>query len=368
MIRVLHFVSTPSIGSGVMSVIMNYYRNIDRSKLQFDFLCFIPCKDSYIDEIERLGGHVFFVLKPGSSMRSVWELRNFFCEREGEYQFFHNHEVYLSFILKPMTQYYGIPHFIIHAHATKYSDRKFAAIRNAVLCMPIRFMKCERFACSLAAAEFLYGKKQIRSREVKIFYNAINIQAYQFEEQRRIEIRKALGIDGDAQVIGHVGRFTPQKNHEFVMRVYSEYRKQNEKSKLICVGEGALKRDIEALANEYGIADDVIFLGQRQDVADLLNAMDVFLLPSVFEGFPVALVEAVSNGLNCLVSDTIADEIVSKQVKRLSLEQSPKVWADTLWELSSRTEVNNDETYLLDKSYDILYQAKCMQEFYLNER
>ena len=133
MIKVLHFVSTPSIGSGVMSVIMNYYRHMDRSKIQFDFLCFIPCEDSYEEEINGLGGLVFFISIPGffaKAFRSLWD---FFRSHQGEYQWLHNHEVYLSFLLKPLSHCCRIPGFIIHSHATQYSDRAAAAARNRIL-------------------------------------------------------------------------------------------------------------------------------------------------------------------------------------------------------------------------------------------
>lgn len=154
MIKVLHFVSTPAIWSGVMSVIMNYYRHIDRSRVQFDFLCFLPCEESYAKEINELGGQVFFISKPSASPRTLKELTAFFKKHQGEYQWFHNHEVYLSFLLKPISEHCGIKDFIVHSHATRYSDRKWAAVRNRILCFPIRFMKCHRFACSEAAGFF----------------------------------------------------------------------------------------------------------------------------------------------------------------------------------------------------------------------
>ena len=233
MVKVLHFVSTPAIWSGVMSVIMNYYRHMDRSEIQFDFLCFIPCVDSYEEEINGLGGRVFFIPKPHASMHSLWEIQAFFRAHQGEYSWFHNHEVYLSALLKPIAAHYGIQEFIVHSHATQYSDHKLAAVRNRVLCMPIRIMGCHRFACSKAAGAFLFGKRAVRSGKVHILYNAIDTEKFRYDPQKRKEVREELGIAEGMFVIGHVGRFVPQKNHVFLIEVFDALLKNNPKAKLL---------------------------------------------------------------------------------------------------------------------------------------
>ena len=176
MIRVLHFMSTPAKWSGVMSVIMNYYRHMDRSKVQFDFLCFIHDKNSYEEEIKQLGGAVYYVGKPGSSRRAAQDLKDFLQKRRGVYQWFHNHEVYLSFYLRPLVKKYGMDKFVIHCHATKYSDKWLNARRNQLLCVPIHFMDCKKMACSEAAAEFLYGKGAVQNKKIMILHNAVNCE------------------------------------------------------------------------------------------------------------------------------------------------------------------------------------------------
>lgn len=361
MIRVLHFVSTPSIGSGVMSVIMNYYRHMDRSKIQFDFLCFIPCEDSYEREINELGGRVFFVPKPGSSVNSFKKLCVFLATYGREYEYLHNHEVYLSFLLQPLARKYNIRKFIIHCHATNYSDRKSSAIRNLILCLPIRFMKCERFACSQAAGEFLYGEKKVQNGMVKIFYNAIESKKYKYDAQKRDTLRTEMGITDKQVVVGHVGRFAVQKNHEFLLKIFHECNNILPDSVLLCVGDGPLYNEIKKKAFQMGIIDNIIFLGQRNDVPELLNAMDVFLLPSLFEGFPVSLVEAECNGLSCLIADTISDEMVSERVQRYSLHNSPASWAEKVMELAKTKHSAN----LNPPVYDINKQADVLQAFYL---
>lgn len=363
MIRVLHFVSTPSIGSGVMSVIMNYYRYMDRSKIQFDFLCFIPCEESYETEINELGGQVFFVSKPGSSLDSIFELKQFLAKNGSKYQYLHNHEVYLSFFLEPMAKKFGIPKVIVHCHATRYSDHKLAAIRNAVLCLPIRFMRCEKFACSKAAGTFLYGEKALQTGSVSVFQNAIIGKKYQFNLEKREQQRRQLGIADDVLVLGHVGRFAPQKNHKYLLEIFKELQNVIPKSYLLCIGDGPLRKEIEQLADKMGILNQIMFLGQRKDIDELLNVMDIFILPSLYEGFPVSLVEAGYNGLPCVVADTVADEISIDSIQRISLDAAPAVWAEKIADMAC---VDHKPDVVLPE-FDIQIQSRKLQDFYLKK-
>lgn len=362
MLRVLHFVSTPSIGSGVMSVIMNYYRHMDRSKIQFDFLCFISCRDSYEKEIKKLGGQVFFIPKPSASFQTLTALSNFFKIHGQNYQYLHNHEIYLSFLLYPIAKHYGIPHFLVHCHATQYSDKRIAAFRNRLLCLPIPFLSCRRLACSKAAATFLYGKKAVAEKKVYVFYNAIDAKSYQYSEQTRIELRTKLGYTEHEIVLGHIGRFVPQKNHEFLLKIFKQCLAVNQNVRLLCIGDGTQKPQIEQMAKTLGIVDRIFFTGQIKNAADFLNVMDVFLLPSLFEGYPLSLVEAECNGLPCLISDTISDEIKSNRIFRYSLKQSEKIWAEQALTLASFPRKETQAPL-----YEITEQAKRLEALYLGE-
>ena len=302
-IRVLHFVSTLGHGSGVMSVIINYYRHIDREKVQFDFLHFVECEDSYADEIKSLGGKIYYVEKPGGSLKSLKQLNSFFQAHAKEYAWLHNHEVYLTFLLRPISKRYGLEKFIVHCHATKYSDKPLHAVRNGILCLPIRFMKVEMFACSEAAGKFLYGEKMMKAGKVFVMHNAIDCEKFRFRPEVRERFRKEMGLEGKF-VIGHVGRFERQKNHEFLIEVFAEVHKKNENSVLLLIGDGSLKDPIRQKVIVLNLEEYVFFLGQRDDVADLLQTMDVFVLPSLYEGFPVSIVEAQANGLVCIASDS----------------------------------------------------------------
>lgn len=363
MIKVLHFVSVPARWSGVMSVIMNYYRHLDRSRIQFDFLCFLHCEDSYEEEIKKLGGRVFFISKPGLFRGSKREIENFLRLHEGEYQWFHNHEVYLTFLLKPIATQMGIQNFIVHCHATQYSDRPLPAIRNCILCLPIHFMKCTRIACSKEAGEFLYGKNMLDSGKVIILSNAIDCKKYEFDSQQRNLNRKQLEISNQTIVIGHVGRFVQQKNHEWLLDVFKECCLKSSNLRLLCIGDGVLLEKMKEKAAKLKIEDKVVFMGRRDDVEQLLNAMDIFVLPSHFEGFPVSLVEAYCNGLPCIISDTIADELDGEGISRISLNEPIEKWKNEIFnQIGKRREILR-----LPVEFDINNQARRLENIYLKE-
>lgn len=378
--KVLHFVSSLTRGSGVMNVIMNYYRYIDRCKVQFDFVYFVPCVDSYEEEIQYLGGSVILIPKPGIRGGSLKKLNTFLKEYAHEYTWLHNHEVYLSFLLEPLSKKYGIPGFIVHCHATKYSDRMFGALRNRILCTPIRFMKSrnrlriERFACSKAAGIFLYGKRRMNKGEIFILHNAIDSEKFQFDPIKRERIKLELKSQ-DKLVIGHVGRFERQKNHEFLIKVFAEYQKQRKDSVLVLIGDGSLRKKVEMQVRNLGLEESVLFLGQRDDVADLYQGMDLFILPSRYEGVGVVLLEAQLAGLPCIASDCIPEEASAGQTLFVSLGDSIKTWTDTLVKKTAFTELSGQievrlarsvavQQYLKNSGYSIKESGVVLQNKY----
>lgn len=364
MIKVLHFVSTPSIGSGVMSVIMNYYRHMDRSKIQFDFLCFIPCEDSYEKEINELGGRVFFVSKPGSSVKSIKELWGFFKSHKGEYQWLHNHEVYLSFLLKPLANKFQVPKFIVHCHATQYSDRRMAAIRNRVLCFPIKYMKCQRFACSNAAGEFLYGKSGYI-----VLPNAVERLKFIYKEEVRKYYRGKYALDGSF-VLGHIGRFMPQKNHKYLVDLFALIHREIPNTRLLLIGEGPLIESVQCQIEQLGLNDSILVMGRREDVPELLQAMDVFLLPSAFEGLPLVCMEAQAAGLPCLVSENVTEEVIySEKAIRIPLTNK-RIWVEEFKKVLQNSKQGLTEGMrICPKNLpDIIFEAQKLLEFYENRR
>lgn len=343
MIRVLHFVSTPATWSGVMSVIMNYYRHIDRKKIQFDFLCFNKCTESYAPEITRLGGRLFWISKPYGSPKSWAEMAHFFRDHANDYTWFHNHEVYLSFLLKPLAAHYGIQNFIVHSHATRFSDRPLAAMRNRILCFPIRFLNCYRFACSRAAGEFLFCPQQT-GRSFYLLPNAIDRKRFSFNSSIRRQVRETLSLN-DAFVVGHIGRFVPQKNHRFLIQVFHKVAADIPAARLLLIGDGPLRNEIQDMVHNRGLEQKVIFLGQRTDIPDLLQAMDLFVLPSIYEGLPVSCLEAQTSGLPCLVADSVSRETAYGSNFHFLPLNDDTAWCQAVIQQSKKTvQVSTDDS------------------------
>lgn len=361
-IRVLHFVSTLSRGSGVMSVIMNYYRHMDRAKVQFDFLSFLPCEDAYEEEIKNLGGRTYRVDKPGSSIKSIKQLDSFFRLHAREYVWLHNHEVYLTFLLRPLSKRHGLKRFIVHCHATRYSDKPLNALRNRLFCLPIGLMKVERFACSEAAGRFLYGKRSAAG-EVFVMHNAIDCEKFRFRPEVRERMRREMGLEGKF-VIGHVGRFERQKNHEFLLEVFGKCKKENDNCFLLLIGEGLLQTKIEKQATERGLGNSILFLEKRNDMEFLYQGMDVFVLPSLYEGLPVSCVEAQMNGLVCIISDTITNEF-GKNIKGgeiISLPLKKSIWKCFIMHYKIR-EIN-EVPHINSENYNIYSQSHRLFLYY----
>lgn len=364
MIKILHVVSSLSIRSGVMSVLMNYYRNINKDKIQFEFCYYVDREDTYEEEINSLGGRVIKISRPSLSRSFLIELNNFFKQQSDTYLALHIHEVYLTFLFAPIAKRNGIKNIITHSHATMYSDRKINALRNQILCMPLKKQANYYYSCSEAAGKFLYGQKYFEEGKVKVINNAIDCEKYKFKSKTRDDMREKLGLK-DHLVIGNVGRFNEQKNHSFLIDIFYSMRQTKEKVILLLVGDGPLFQNIKDKVDKLNMSNDVIFLGRRKDISDILQAMDIFLLPSLYEGLPVVGVEAQASGLPIVLSDTITREIGLFNYKYIDLEKTPEYWAKEI--LSIKQDNNRNQAYLevKEKGFDIKQEAKKLEKTYL---
>lgn len=362
--RVLHFVSTLNRNSGVMRVIMNYYTHIDREHIQFDFLYFIESEDSYVEEICALGGCTYQIPKPGFSIQSQKRLWKFFQQYGSKYDWLHNHESYLTLFLYCLAKKYGIKHVAVHAHLTEYSDKKISAIRNRVLCMPIRYLSVNKIACSMAAAQFMYGTEQ----NVYIMQNIVNMKQYAYDASKRDEIRQHYMIPNSAFVIGHAGRLEVQKNHKFLIQIFAQFYSENPNSRLLLVGSGTLEQEVRAFVKEKQMEQAVIFAGQQTDMQAYLSAMDVFVLPSLFEGLPMVALEAQANGLYCILSDTITKETAITDNVRFCTLHSVDQWIATLREVVQIDIHSREQTTNLYRKMCLTEQAKTLEQYYSKER
>lgn len=363
--KILQITSSTSKNSGVMSVIMNYYRNIDTKKIQFDFLAIKASNYSYENEIKKLGGRVF-ITPPIKKLYSFLKYINEFFKEHNDYLAVHLHTAWLNVLIFPIAKRNGINNTIIHSHTTKYSDKKISGLRNKILCIPLKKNSTHLIACSNVAAEFWYGKKSVVKGEVYILNNAIDLEKFQYSLNAREKVRKELRIL-DKFVVGHVGRFNEPKNHEFLIKIFVEVLKKDKDALLILVGEGPLRKDIEKMVTENEIENKVLFLGARNDVDYLMQGMDVFLLPSLYEGLPVIGVEAQAAGLPCIISDTVTKEIVLTELVRFcSLNTHPSKWADIVLETKKYDKRPNTTRSITEEGYNIKSESHKLEEFYLS--
>ena len=363
-IRVLNLFTIMNRG-GAETMVMNYYRNIDRSKVQYDFMVHRQERGAYDDEIESLGGKIFRMppVRPWSAHEYRKTVRAFYAEHP-EYRIIHSHMSELGYYDFQEAEKAGVPVRICHAHNRPYGVDLKSPVRWYYKTM-MRPHITDLFTCGEAYAEWLFGQKN-RSRFVQL-NNAIDARQYAYCPQIRQRMRQTLGIGEDQLVIGHVGRFDPQKNHKFIIDIFRAVREQNPKAVLLLVGNdsGDGGKEIHQKVEHLGLTQWVKFLGIRSDVADVMQAMDVFLFPSLFEGLSVASVEAQAAGLPVLISDGVPIECkVTDLVHVLPLRAPVEEWAKTILELA-RIPRRNTYEEIKAAGFDIVENAKWLQEFYL---
>ncbi|NER15575.1 glycosyltransferase family 1 protein [Spongiivirga citrea] len=374
-IRVLQVLTIMNRG-GAETMIMNYYRNIDRSVVQFDFLLHRKEEGVFDSEIKGLGGRIYRLqnisLKNLSSYKK--ELSHFF-ENHPEYRIVHSHLNALSVFVMKAAKKAKIPIRIAHSHTSLYnlnlnpfSDKKHD-LSFAIRFFAQNFYKRKvpsyanvYFSCGKKAGNWLFGSKN--SDKVRIINNAID--THQFTYNPEISKTKKIALElSDKFIVGHVGNFVQEKNHRFIIEIFNELLKQEKNVLLVLVGAGD-DSDIRKLADQLGLENQVVFLGARNDVPEILQAMDIFLFPSTNEGLPVTLIEAQAAGLPIIASDEISKELnVTGLVNFLSLKTPPLNWAKIL--LGSRFNRRSDMSKkIIEAAYDIKSNAKELQEFYCN--
>lgn len=360
MIRVLHIVTYMGRG-GLETMLMNYYRNIDRSKVQFDFLVHRDFEADYDKEILSLGGKIYHVsrLIPWSKSYKK-ELCHFFTEHP-EYKIVHVHQDCLSSVALKCAQKCGIPVRIAHSHTSNQTKNLRYIIKRYYM-KKIPQYATDLFACGAKAGIWMFGNQKFN-----ILPNAVDIEKYAFSETIRNEMRKELGIS-DEFTVGHIGRFGKEKNHEFLIEVFRQIKNFNKNSKMLLVGNGEEFENIKRKVISLGMEKDVIFTGVRPDVNRLLQAMDVFVFPSLYEGLPVTMIEAQAAGLQCVISDKVPDESIITEgmvtVKKLS--DSAEEWAECI--LSKKDLEREDVSGDIKKhDFDIKSAAKRLEEFYIGK-
>ena len=299
-VRVAQMMTEMNFG-GVEMVVMNYYRNIDRSKVQFDFFALEGSSLPMEDEIRKLGGGLYIVPKYTNLKNYEKEIQRLF--RENNYKIVHSHMNTLSVFSLYGAKKAGVPIRIAHNHSTAGKGETKKNIMKYILRPFSKLYPTELCACSRFAGEWIYGKKT----KFKVINNAIDLDKYKYNPQVREEIRKELGLE-DKFVIGHVGRFCYQKNHELLINIFAEVLKQLPNAVLMLIGEGELEQDARKQVKDKGIEENVLFLGKKKDAYKYYQAMDSFLLPSRYEGLGMVAIEAQASGLPVVCSKNVPIE------------------------------------------------------------
>lgn len=362
-IRVLNMFTIMDRG-GAETMVMNYYRHIDRTKVQFDFLVHREQRGAYDDEIERMGGRIYRMcpVYPQNFSRYKRDLRTFF-RAHPEYKIIHSHMSELGYFAFREAERQGVPVRICHAHNAPHGFDAKMIIRTYFKKRMMPYLT-HLFMCGEESGKWLYGEKN-KTRFIML-NNAIDAAVYSFDASKREKMRRQLGL-ADELVIGHVGRFNPQKNHPFLLNIFAALLKKEPNAVLLLVGGGADMPKIQAKAQELGIAERVRFLGVRSDVADLMQAMDVFVFPSLYEGLPVTMVEAQASGLPCIISDKVPPECILTEglVNIMPLSASPEAWAEKILTMRAIPRTDRREE-IAAHGFDITTEAVKLQEFYLN--
>lgn len=361
-VRVLQIIGIVC-GGGVEAVIMNYYRHINRNKIQFDFVLDGYEKTALDDEIKSLGGRVYHV-EPYKKNIFRYMSQIYHIIRDNHYDIVHSNMNTLSVFSLFPAWLAGAHQRILHNHSTAVRSEGMRSVMKMVL-RPFAPLFANRYAaCSRLAGDWMYGKKMMDSGKVTIINNAIDLDEYAFSQELREKYRQELNIPADAFVVGHVGRFMYQKNHAFLIDVFREVARQNPKAILMLVGDGELRPEIEQKVASYNLTDKVRFLGLRKDVKKLYNCMDVFVLPSWYEGLPVVSVEAQANGLSSVFSDQVTKESrLTKSASFLSLTDGALIWATCILHMHNARNTNALKE-LRDVGFDIKERAAFLEGWY----
>jgi glycosyltransferase involved in cell wall biosynthesis len=332
-LRVLHVMGGLDRG-GIETFLMHVLKHHDRARLQMDFVCHQDRVGAYDEQVLASGSQIFRCAFTSQPQKYAREFRRILKEN-GPFDIVHSHvHSYDGYVVK-LAHQAGVPVRVAHSHNdTSHFDDKAGPARRVYLSLMRRFIQKHAtlgLACSRVAATSLFGDDWEDDARWKLLNYGINLKPFHDVVDRNAQ-RAKLGIGADEIFVIHVGRFDPQKNHEFLIRIAKAMAEREPKVRLLMLGQGTLRPSIEKQAEELGIKERVIFGGSRPDVPHCLLAADVFLMPSWHEGLPLAGLEAQSAGLPLVVADTVTPElaVVPGQVQFLSLSQSPDEWAQAV--------------------------------------
>ena len=368
-IRILNLFTVMDRG-GAETMVMNYYRAIDKSKVQFDFMVHRQERAAYDDEIEAMGGRIFRMcpIYPQNIHRYKQLLKEFF-DAHPEYKILHSHMSELGTFAFEEAIRHQVPVRICHAHnapvfSCETPMEKLKRIPREIMARKMRSLATDFFCCSQVAGDWLFGK---HNRDKMVFMrNAIDASHFAYSLEKAQEAKQQFHWE-DKIVIGHVGRFCPQKNHEYLIDIFHAFHKSHANSILALVGEGELFNKIKSKVAALNLTDSVVFMGKRSDMNQLYWAFDLFLFPSFYEGLPVTLVEAQAAGLPCVISDSISTQTqITNDFYPVSIKQDTDVWVKEMEKHLQQARTNTLDK-IREKGFDIQNNAQWLTSFYLQK-
>lgn len=365
MIRILHVINSINMG-GIQTTLINIFKKIDKKKVVFDFLVETNPNGDYAEEIKKYGGKIYYVTpRKKSILQNKKDLDKFFKEHR-EYKVVHMHVSSLTYITPlKYAKKYNVPVRIIHSRNTKQGGMKLHKFIHSFNKKFIGKIATHYFACSDLAGEWLFPKKLINSNNYKIINNGIDTEKFAFNSKLRNEMRKKLNC-GNNLCLVCVGRLHQQKNHMFLLEVFKELNLRLNNTKLYLVGEGSLRSKIEEKIEELELQNQVVLLGNQKNINEILQAMDMFIMPSFYEGLPGSVIEAQGSGLPCIISDTITKLVkVTDLVTFIPLEEKIENWVSIILEKLENIKREDTKEILIEKGFDMTSISKELQDFYL---
>ena len=362
-IRVLHVFSVMDRG-GAESLIMNLYRKIDNNIVEFDFVVHTEKEGAFDKEINQLGGKIFYVpkYKGINHFQYVNAWKELFSMEK--FDIIHGHVRSTASIYIPIAKEYNIK-TIAHSHSTS-NGKSVSSLVKYLFQKRIRKEADYFLAPSDDAAKWLFGNEIVSKKNYSILENSIDVLDYKPNKIVRDVYRKKMEIEDDF-VVGHIGSFRKSKNHDFLIDIFNEIVRKKENSKLLLIGDGEEKNEIISKLKDYGLLDKVIMTGIREDVSSLLQAMDVFLFPSIFEGFGIVAIEAQAAGLHTIVSDTIPKEAyLTDLIETAKLTDSAKIWAGKALNYSEINKREDKTIEIINKGYDTEEVVQSLVELYID--
>ena len=353
MIRVLHYLDSLD-WKGEEQVIMNYYRHINTSEVQFDFVTRSQPGCRFQEEIEKRGGKIYYL--PSRERHPIRYIKAFRkILKDNQYSIVHLNKSGASIAIDAMIcKACGVKTVIGHSHSTFCS----ALLLHKTCKLFVNLFVDYRFGCSHEAGKWIFGNK----KDIAVINNAIDVASFSFDSGKRERLRKEFNVS-DRFVIGFVGRLAPAKNPLRLIDIFHQILSVREDAALLIVGDGPEKAAMEEKIRAYGIEDRVVFAGLRNDVPDLYSAFDVFVLPSLYEGLGMVLMEAQTNGLYSVASDVVPAPDITDRVRKISLEESDAAWAQAICDVPA-TSRDDVAAMIKDGGYDIRYEAEKLQDFY----